>query len=151
MTNKGCISCVHCEAIRNHYYCGNPLKAVSTRLTEKQLYNSKGYCSNFKNKNEKGYEDATKKLEGVAKRAKVAIGVFKNGLDKAEEQAKIINQNIPSGIFLENAGYNNHDGCFEKCPICGEVYNSYERLYMGLKNGEPFHCRNCNSVVKFNY
>ena len=51
MTKRGCISCVHCEAIRNHYYCGN------TRLTEKQVFNSKGYCSKFKNKNEKRSEE----------------------------------------------------------------------------------------------
>lgn len=44
MNNKGCISCVYCKVIRNHYFCG------STRLTEKQVFNSKGYCSNFKNK-----------------------------------------------------------------------------------------------------
>ena len=41
---KGCISCTNCKVIRNHYFCGN------TRLTEKQVFNSKGHCSNFKNK-----------------------------------------------------------------------------------------------------
>lgn len=51
MNNKGCIFCTHCKAIRNHYFCGN------TRLSEKQVYNSKGYCSNFKNKNEKEGEE----------------------------------------------------------------------------------------------
>lgn len=96
-------------------------------------------------------EDITKKLKISAKKAHEAVEIFKQRVDKAEEQAKIINQNVSTGIFLENAGYNNHDGCFEKCPICGEVYNSYERLYMGLKNGEPFHCRNCDSIIKFNY
>lgn len=35
-------------------------------------------------------EDAIKALEKAAKKAKVAIGVFQNGLDKAEEQAKQI-------------------------------------------------------------
>ncbi|MCR5059715.1 MAG: hypothetical protein K6A80_01655 [Saccharofermentans sp.] len=44
------------------------------------------YANGYK----KGYEDATKKLEEAAKKAKVAIGVFQNGLDKAEEQAKQI-------------------------------------------------------------
>ena len=42
MSNKGCISCVNCKAIRNSYFCGN------TRLTEKQVFNTKGSCSNFK-------------------------------------------------------------------------------------------------------
>lgn len=51
MNNKGCISCVHCKAIRNHYFCA---RCNYARLTEKQVFNSKGYCSNFKNKNEKG-------------------------------------------------------------------------------------------------
>lgn len=51
MSNKGCISCVHCKTIRNHYFCGN------TRLKERQVFNSKGYCSNFKNKNEKEEAD----------------------------------------------------------------------------------------------
>ena len=45
---KGCISCTNCKVIRNHYFC------INTRLTEKQVFNSKGYCSNFKKKNEKG-------------------------------------------------------------------------------------------------
>ena len=51
MNKKGCVSCVHCKAIRNHYFCVNSGYA---RLTEKQVFNSKGYCSSFKNKNEKG-------------------------------------------------------------------------------------------------
>lgn len=46
--NKGCITCAYCRVIRNHYFCGN------TRLSEKQVFNSKGFCSNFKNKNSKG-------------------------------------------------------------------------------------------------
>ena len=53
MSNKGCISCVHCKAIRNHYFCVNT-RCSYARLTEKQVFNSKGYCSNFKNKNDKG-------------------------------------------------------------------------------------------------
>lgn len=37
----GCIKCAKCEFVRLHYYCGR------TRLTEKQVYNTKGYCSKF--------------------------------------------------------------------------------------------------------
>ena len=37
----GCIKCAKCEAVRRWHYCGK------TRLTEKQLYNDKGYCSSF--------------------------------------------------------------------------------------------------------
>lgn len=51
--------------------------------------------------------------------------------------------------IMEFVGYSNHDGGFEKCPYCGEVYNDYERLYMGLKNGEPFECRKCKHIIAF--
>lgn len=44
MNFKGCISCRKCEFIRNHAFCG------TDKLTEKQLYNNKGYCSNFEDK-----------------------------------------------------------------------------------------------------
>lgn len=52
-------------------------------------------------------------------------------------------------IYMEYAGYNNHDGGFEKCPFCGEVYNGYERIYMNLKNGEAFPCRKCGNEIAF--
>lgn len=37
----GCINCKHCEQVRLNFYCGR------TRLSQKQLYNKKGYCSRF--------------------------------------------------------------------------------------------------------
>ena len=42
--SKGCIHCKKCKNIRNNYFCGN------TKLTQKQLYNDKGYCSEFEYK-----------------------------------------------------------------------------------------------------
>lgn len=51
--------------------------------------------------------------------------------------------------LMEQAGYNDHDGGFEKCPFCGEVYNGYERIVMGLKNEEPFECRKCKQIIAF--
>ena len=44
MSFKGCISCRKCEFIRESAFCG------TDKLTEKQLYNDKGYCSNFEDK-----------------------------------------------------------------------------------------------------
>lgn len=46
MSFKGCISCRKCKFIRNHAFCG------TIRLTEKQLYNDKGYCSKFEDETE---------------------------------------------------------------------------------------------------
>ena len=40
-------------------------------------------------------------------------------------------------------------GSFEKCPFCGEIYNSHERIAMGLKNKEPFECRKCKQEIAF--
>lgn len=54
-------------------------------------------------------------------------------------------------VLMKLAAYNNHDGCIEKCPYCGERYSSYERIPMGLKNGEPFPCRKCKSEIAFMY
>ena len=54
-----------------------------------------------------------------------------------------------SGMIMEAAGYNDHDGTFEKCPFCGEIYNSYDRIAMGLKNKEPFECRKCKQKIAF--
>ena len=42
--SKGCIHCKKCKSIRNNCFCGN------TKLTQKQLYNDKGYCSEFEDK-----------------------------------------------------------------------------------------------------
>ncbi len=53
--------------------------------------------------------------------------------------------------FMEYAGYNDHDGGFEKCPFCGETYNGYERIAMKLKNGEAFPCRKCGASIAFRY
>lgn len=41
----GCIKCAKCETVRMWHYCGR------TKLTDKQLYNDKGYCSKFVPKN----------------------------------------------------------------------------------------------------
>ena len=35
----GCIKCAKCTHVRTSYFCGNK------KLTNKQLYNDKGYCS----------------------------------------------------------------------------------------------------------
>ena len=37
----GCIKCAKSKFIRTGYFCGNK------KLTDKQLFNKKGYCSNF--------------------------------------------------------------------------------------------------------
>lgn len=37
----GCLKCARCDSVGWGYYCGR------TRLTNKQLYNAKGYCSKF--------------------------------------------------------------------------------------------------------
>jgi hypothetical protein len=37
----GCIKCAKCTHVRTSSFCGN------TKLTNKQLYNEKGYCSEF--------------------------------------------------------------------------------------------------------
>ncbi len=40
-TTGGCIKCAKCEWVRTAYFCGRK------RLTLKQAYNTKGYCSEF--------------------------------------------------------------------------------------------------------
>lgn len=40
----GCLSCKKAELVRGEYYCG------SKRLTQRQLFNKYGYCSEFKEK-----------------------------------------------------------------------------------------------------
>ena len=40
----GCINCARCERVRTSFFCGR------SRLTMKQVYNTKGYCSKFKPK-----------------------------------------------------------------------------------------------------
>ena len=37
----GCLKCEKCEWVRGKNFCGNK------KLTDKQLYNDKGYCSDF--------------------------------------------------------------------------------------------------------
>lgn len=37
----GCIKCAKCESVRQWNYCGH------TKLTDKQLYDTKGCCSKF--------------------------------------------------------------------------------------------------------
>jgi hypothetical protein len=44
MENKGCITCRKCEQIRSNFFCGR------TRLSQKQLYNKHGFCSDYEPK-----------------------------------------------------------------------------------------------------
>ena len=44
MSFKGCISCRKCKFIRGNAFCW------TDKLTEKQLYNDKEYCSDFEDK-----------------------------------------------------------------------------------------------------
>ena len=37
----GCIKCAKCTHVRTSFFCGN------TKLTNRQLYNEKGYCLEF--------------------------------------------------------------------------------------------------------
>ena len=41
ITTGGCIKCEKCTHVRTSSFCGN------TKLTNKQLYNEDGYCSEF--------------------------------------------------------------------------------------------------------
>lgn len=50
MSFKGCISCRKCEFIRGIAFCG------ATKLTRKQLYSEKGYCSEFEEKSEEKHD-----------------------------------------------------------------------------------------------
>lgn len=53
--------------------------------------------------------------------------------------------------YMKESEYNDRDGGFQKCPYCGETYNGYERIAMGLENGEVFNCRKCNKQIAFRY
>lgn len=45
MENKGgCITCRKCEQVRINFYCGRK------KLSQKQLYNTHGFCSNYEPK-----------------------------------------------------------------------------------------------------
>ena len=44
MENKGCITCRKCEQVRSIFFCGR------TRLSQKQLYNKHGFCSDYEPK-----------------------------------------------------------------------------------------------------
>lgn len=44
MENKGCITCRKCEQVRSNFFCGR------TRLSQKQLYNKHGFCSDYEPK-----------------------------------------------------------------------------------------------------
>lgn len=46
---KGCISCKHCYFIKGSAYCTST-KFRATKISDKQLYNKKGYCSGFEEK-----------------------------------------------------------------------------------------------------
>ncbi len=52
-------------------------------------------------KRPQGYEESIKAIEISAKKAQEAIEVFKQGLDKAEEQAKQILKEIPTVVCEE--------------------------------------------------
>lgn len=41
MENKGCITCRKCKQVRSNFFCGR------TRLSQKQLYNEHGFCSDY--------------------------------------------------------------------------------------------------------
>ena len=43
----GCITCAKCEKVRLSHFCGR------RKLTDKQLYNTKGYCSKYVPKEKK--------------------------------------------------------------------------------------------------
>ncbi len=47
----GCIKCAKSERVRTAYFCGKK------RLTDKQLYNDKGYCSEFVPRAERRTDD----------------------------------------------------------------------------------------------
>ena len=60
----GCIKCARCERVRTSFFCGR------SRLTMKQVYNTKGYCSKFKpkeRKEENGQRNSIKGMEADAK------------------------------------------------------------------------------------
>ena len=44
MENKGCITCRKCEQVRSNFFCGR------TRLSQKQLYNKHGFCTDYEPK-----------------------------------------------------------------------------------------------------
>ena len=46
---KGCVSCKYCYFIKGSAFCAST-KFKATKISEKQLYNKKGYCSGFKEK-----------------------------------------------------------------------------------------------------
>ena len=47
----GCIKCAKSKFIRTGYFCGKK------KLTDKQLYNDKGYCSEFVPRAERRTDD----------------------------------------------------------------------------------------------
>ena len=60
----GCINCARCERVRTSFFCGR------SRLTMKQVYNTKGYCSRFKPKEgeeENGQRNSITGMEADAK------------------------------------------------------------------------------------
>lgn len=60
----GCIHCARCEFVRTSFFCGRK------RLTMKQVYNTKGYCSDFKpkeGKEENGQRNGITGMEADAK------------------------------------------------------------------------------------
>ena len=46
---KGCVFCKHCYFVLSSAYC-NSTKFRATKISDKQLYNKKGYCSGFEEK-----------------------------------------------------------------------------------------------------
>lgn len=47
----GCLGCAHCKMQRGNGWCNQFSKSGKyTKLSQKQLYNTKGYCSKFLDK-----------------------------------------------------------------------------------------------------
>lgn len=68
---------------------------------------------------------------------------------KEDNNPEVLDAQDKTFKLMEPAGYNDHDGGFERCPYCKEVYNGYERIAMNLNNKEPFKCRKCGNLIAF--
>lgn len=49
--SKGCIFCKHCYFVKGSAYCTSS-KFRASKISEKQLYNKRGYCSGFEQKDD---------------------------------------------------------------------------------------------------
>lgn len=101
------------------------------------------YCP----KRPQDYEESIKAIEISAKKAQEAIEVFKQCLDKAEEQAKQILNGIPTGKWIITAEDN--DGVHRiQCPFCryekGSDFIDY--ITVTFEKFPPF-CENCGAKM----